>query len=324
MKHGETRLKVFGCGGCGINLAKAYEATPKGAGYADTTVSYIDTSHSNLVGVDGSQFHLITDEADGSGKVRRDNAAVISDNIRLALQEHTPATFNIVVFSASGGSGSVIGPLLLKELLERGVPAMAIVVGSSESSITATNSLNTIKSLAAIGQSLDKPMVMSYQHNSRDNKRSDVDAVCLATINTIAALCSEENDELDTSDVRNWLFYNHSTTVEAQLSLLEVTDDIEVAKKIEAPISVASLLIDKDTPAPELFPEYSCIGYREAGFEGDTSEVHYVISVAGIAEITRLRSEEVQSYEQQTASRVSTTRKVLADNEKVDATGLIL
>lgn len=324
MKLEETRLKVYGCGGCGINLAKTFANTPIQAGYAASATAYIDTSHSNLVGVDSSQFHLITDEADGSGKVRRDNAAVISENIRIALQEHTPATFNIVVFSASGGSGSVIGPLLLKELLERGVPAMAVVVGSSESSITATNTQNTIKSLAAIGQSLDKPMVMSYQHNSRENIRSEVDGVCLATINTIAALCSEQNDELDTSDVRNWLFYNHSTTVEAQLSLLEVTDDISVAKAIEAPISVASLLIDKDTPAPELYPEYSCIGYRAEGFQGGVKEVHYVISVAGIAEIMRLRTEEVHQYEQQTASRVSTTKKVLDDKDVAGVGGLIL
>lgn len=324
----KTSIRLYGCGGCGINLVTPFSKRVLGEGYSGVEVGLIDTSYSNYtVGhkADGVNFFLATDEGEGSGKVRRDNAAVINENVRQALLKQPPADFNVVLFSASGGSGSVIGPLLMKQLLSEGIPCVGIIVGSSESSITATNSLNTLKSLAAIGESLDKPCIINYQHNSAENRRSSVDATCDAIILTLAALCSHQNDELDQRDVRNWAFYNHSTSVPAQLSLLEVCDSVETAKEIEAPISVASLLVDKDAPAPDLMPEYSCIGYRLEGLEDGLTEMHYVISVDGIAELIKYRQEEVNNYGKSTIARNTNTRKVLTENDKVDsATNLIL
>lgn len=321
-------IRLYGCGGCGINLVTPFAGDGNARGFSEIEVGLIDTSVSNLTDKHKQAnipFFLAVDEGEGSGKVRRDNASAINDTVRQCLIKQPPAGFNIVAFSASGGSGSVIGPLLMKELLNRGIPAVAIVVGSSESSITATNSLNTLKSLAAIGDQLDKPTIISYQHNGRDTRRSQVDAICKATIHALSALCSQQNDELDQRDVQNWAFYNHSTNVPAQLSLLEVCDSVAVAKEIEAPISVASLMTDKDAPAPELYPEYSCIGYREEGLEDDLTEVHYIISVDGISELVKIRQDEVDNYGRNTDSRNVNTGKVLSGNDKVDsATNLIL
>lgn len=319
----KLQMRIFGCGGCGINLATPFLNQDVKEGVATPEVALIDTSRSNLTSDhNNAEFFLITDDGEGSGKVRRDNAAVIADNVRQALQMHKPTAFNVVVFSASGGSGSVIGPMLLRELLTQGHPAVAIVVGSDESSITATNTLNTLKSLDAIGKTLDKPMVISYQHNSRENVRSVIDKVCQAQIHTLTALCSGENEELDQRDVQNWLFYNHSTSVPAQLSLLEVCDKEEVAKSIKAPISVASLQSDKDAPAPDLYPEYSAIGYCLGGIQGEYEEMHFVISVDGIKDIIRLREEACEKYSMNTQSRNAAT--TLATPDEVDtATGLV-
>lgn len=324
----KNTIRLYGCGGCGINIVTPFATGELGRGYSDIEVGLIDSSTSNYTDKhreNNVPFFLATDEGEGSGKVRRDNAGVINDNIRAALQKQPPAGFNIVVFSASGGTGSVSGPLLVKELLSRGIPAVALVVGSSESSITATNSLNTLKSLAAIGDSLDKPTIISYQHNSKETKRSTVDAICNATIHALSALCSQQNDELDQRDVQNWAFYNHSTSVPAQLSLLEVCDSVETAKRIEAPIAVATLLEDKDADAPDLMPEYSCIGYRLDGLDDGLTEVHYVISVDGIAELIKIRQDEVDEYSRATDSRNTNTKKVLTGADQVDAdTNLIL
>ena len=324
--EGSSSIHLYGCGGCGINLVTPFGLAEDRDGYAETRVSLIDTSRSNITEeqLDADMdFFLITDEGEGSGKVRRDNAATISDNVKQALIKQPPADFNVVVFSASGGSGSVIGPLLMKELLTQNIPVVAIVVGSSESSITATNTLNTLKSLSLIGNQLDKPTVITYQHNSAVTKRSTVDEICTATIHTLAALCSHQNEELDQRDVRNWTFYNHSTSVEPQLSLLEVCSTAEGASKITSPISVASLLTDKDQPAPELYPEYSCIGYRTQGLGDGLTEVHYVISIGGIAELIQIRNSEVDKYTQSTQGRVGTGKKILSDADTGDIGGLI-
>jgi len=324
----KSTIRLYGCGGCGINIVSPFANKSSGRGYSDIEVGLIDSSTSNYTAEHKENdvpFFLATDEGEGSGKVRRDNAAVINENIRAALQKQPPAGFNIVVFSTSGGTGSVVGPLLVKELLKRGIPAIAIAVGSSESSITALNSLNTLKSLAAIGDSLDKPTIISYHHNSATTRRSQVDATCNATIQAMAALCSQQNDELDQRDVRNWAFYNHSTSVPAQLSVLEICDSVEVAKQIDAPISVATLLVDKDAPAPELMPEYSCIGYRLDGLEDGLTELHYIISVDGIADLIKYRQEEVDNYSRATVSRNVNTRRVLSGTDQIDAdTDLIL
>lgn len=321
-------FRLYGCGGCGINIVTPFTRKHLGDGYSEVQVGLIDTSISNHTKEhkdNDVDFFLATNDGEGSGKVRRDNAAVISDNVNQALLEQKPADFNVVIFSASGGSGSVIGPLLMKELLERSIPCVGIIIGSSESSITATNSLNTLKSLAAIGASLDKPCIISYQHNSVENRRSVVDATCDAIVHTLAALCSSQNDELDQRDVRNWAFYNHSTSVPAQLSLLEICDNVEAAKEIKSPISVASLLTDKDAVAPDLMPEYSCIGYRTDGLGDGLKEMHYIISVDGITELMKYRQESVNAYSQSTDARSSNAKVVLTDDDKIDTcTGLVL
>lgn len=322
--HNPGKIRIFGCGGCGINLAKILLAQKGLEGMADLDVSLIDTSYSNVTDKDQDKFFLISEEGEGSGKVRRDNAGTISDNIRSCLMTHEAAGFNVVIFSASGGSGSVIGPLLMKELLDREIPVIGIVVGSSESSITATNTLNTIKSLSALGQQCDKPMVISYTHNSRDVKRSEVDEIATATALSLAVLNSQRNDELDQRDVRNWVFYNHGTSVNAQLSILEVCRTEDAAKKVGAPISVASLLTDKDAPAPEIYPEYSCIGYHDGPILGQIDEVHYLISVNGIGDLVKMREEDVAKFQESTLSRTSPTKNLMADTDVDAGTGLVL
>jgi hypothetical protein len=249
---------------------------------------------------------------------------VINDHIRKVLLQHKPAAMNIVVASASGGSGSVIGPLLLKELLEQGCPAIILMIGSSESSITATNTLNTLKSLEAIGGSLDKPVVMTYQHNGEDATRTEVDERVIGTIDTLAVMCSSNNGALDSRDIHNWLFYNHSTAVPAQLSLLEVFRTRDGASKVVAPISVASLLKDVDSPEPRFMAEYSCAGYPKEPLPGSLEEVHYVISVDAIKQLTLIRQEEVDEYTAATRSRGGSASNLVSASDKVEDSLLVL
>jgi len=328
-EHTRSEIRIYGCGGCGINLATPFAETELSPGYAQANVSFIDTSKSNYGTVQestGVALNLATTKKEGSGKVRRDNASEISENLRDILMSEKPADFNVVVFSAAGGSGSVIGPLLMGELLAQDIPCVAVIVGSSESNITAINTINTLRSLASIGEGCGKPVVINYHHNSKNTVRSTVDKVCNATIHTLAALCSESNDELDQRDVANWVFYNHSTTVDAQLSLLEVCNNTEAAMDIKHPISVASILVDKDATPPAILPEYSCIGYRAEGFGELAEELHYIISVDGIRELMKLREDEVAAYKKSTESRRVNTSHVLTDDDRKSTAvgGLVL
>lgn len=280
MEQGKVRL--YGCGGLGTNIVKTYIDRPPAPGFATPLVSFVDTSRSNLAGIDDEKSIYVLDKTDGSGKVRKENHAQISAAVKQILLQQTPEDFNIVVFSASGGSGSVIGPLLAKELAARGHSVVVLLAGSSESTITAQNSLNTIKSLAAISKQVDTPIVMYYRHNGGDCTRSVVDGQLHLAISSLCYLTSRQNDELDTKDVANWLRFNHSTSVPAQLAMLDIFYSPEAVKAIKDPITIASLYSDRDQKhLEEPIPEYPCTGYFQTAIEG-VSEVHLVVSTENL------------------------------------------
>lgn len=106
-----------------------YLKSQGGDGFAAIDPAFIDTSRSNLTPEIPEEKIYILDNTDGSGKVRRENHAQISSSIKHILQSQQPGEFNIVVFSASGGSGSVLGPLIVSELLARGLPVVVLTAG---------------------------------------------------------------------------------------------------------------------------------------------------------------------------------------------------
>src|ERR1700690_3688627 len=131
MEQGKVRL--YGCGGLGSNIVKDYIGRQPAPGFATPLTSFIDTSRSNLAGIANQDDIFVLEGTDGSGKVRKENHAQISAAVKQILLKQAPEDFNIVIFSASGGSGSVIGPLLVSELLSRGHAVVVLTAGSSES-----------------------------------------------------------------------------------------------------------------------------------------------------------------------------------------------
>ena len=89
-------ITVFAAGGTGINIAKQIRDL-------DVAIKYIDTSDSNLQGINSNDIYL-AESMDGAGKDRslayerfKDEAADVL--IRLKPSEH----LNIVIGSISGG-----------------------------------------------------------------------------------------------------------------------------------------------------------------------------------------------------------------------------
>lgn len=316
------KVKMFGCGGLGVNFAANYLNSKGGEGFAAIDASFIDTSRSNLTPEIPEEKIYILENTDGSGKVRRENHAQISSSIKHILQSQQPAEFNIVVFSASGGSGSVLGPLILAELLARGLSAVVLTVGSSESNITANNTVNTLKSLAAISKKESTPVVTYYLHNGGDNTRSVVDKQLSFAASCLSYLASRQNAELDTKDVSHWLRYNHSTEVAPQLSLLDIFIDQKSAKSITDPISVASLYADRDQPhLNDPVPDYSATGYFQHPVQ-DIGEIHFVISTQHLSSTYERLEDTRNDYNARRDSRVQVRNIVNMDEAQDD--GLVL
>lgn len=321
-------VRIYGAGGCGINLASKIGNRSPQVGLAGTDVVYVDTSLSNLrkVGKDAKVYAL--EGVDGSGKVRRENSNAIADKIGDLLLEHRPHDLNIVVFSASGGSGSVFGPLIVKALLERDEPVVAFVVGSTESAITATNTLNTLKSLSAISNSANAPVVMYYSQNPENVPRSEIDTSVVTALNAFLVLGSKQNEGLDTRDLMHFFRYDRASRAQPQLSLLEIVTTREPAELtaigVNHIISLASVFRSTDALPFPMKNEYQCTGYLpEECADWKHDEIHFIVHTGEIGAIVKSVESAVKEYDEFATSR-SKPVSILGNDQEIDASGLVL
>lgn len=322
-------VRIYGCGGCGINLAAKVGQHPAELGLAAVDVVLVDTSRSNLksVATEGFNTYLL-DGVDGSGKIRRENSEAIADKIGDLLLEHRPLDLNIVCFSSAGGSGSVFGPLIVKALLERDAPVVAFMVGSMESAITATNSLNTLKSLDVISERADAPLVIYYNQNRRDEPRSNVDRDLVNAMLAFRVLGSKQNEGLDSRDLQNFLRFDRACRAQPQLSLLEIiaTRDVEEIAQlgINHVISVASIFRSTDALPFPMPNEYQATGYLPAGIgEAHPEELHFVIHTDEVSKILKSLTDSVKEFEDFAKSRSNKVR-IVGNDDATDESGLIL
>lgn len=323
MQQGTIRL--YGCGGFGTNIASSFDrATGEiERGYAECHAVYIDTSRSNLRPDIKPENVFLLEDVDGSGKVRRENHGEISKTVKSIVQRYEPKDLNVVIFSASGGSGSVFGPLIMGELLERGATVVGIVVGSDESSITARNTLNTLKSLEAIAARVGAPVVICYEQNEREIKRSEIDRECRRVIGSLAILASRQNAELDTRDIANWAYFNRSTSVGPRLALFDVYGNNADAEAANQPISIASLYTNPDVDLLAIEPEYHAAGYPGTGVANFEEAMHFVITLGGVPIISKRMEAKIQEQEQRRASRVVHST-IVSETDEVSHDGMVL
>lgn len=317
-------IRLYGAGGAGTNIIGSWHAMDGNSarGTAKCLIAYADTSRSNLPDeIDDSKVFLL-DDKDGSGGVRKENHVDIGRNVPGMLQKHPPGDLNVVCFSAAGGSGSVFGPLIIKELIKAKAPVVAIVIGSEESAIRRANTLNTLKSLDNIARQSGVPVVIAYFHNSPDTKRSEVDVRCRYTLATLAVLASRQNRELDMADLSHWLEFTKVTAVESQLSLLHVYSKPEDVDGSSNPISIASLLKDADQKSYSVMPEYSTTGFPREKIE-NFEQLHFVITVDGIRTIDKMLNEKLGDATKLVAARVKHDT-IVKDTDHVTEDGLVL
>lgn len=209
-------MHIYGCGGLGLNLASQFETlrgSPDSSAIIDTAeISYIDTSESNIRHnkIDTDNLYLI-EGANGSGKNRGENYHAIKEQIKRIVLNHKPQEFNLIINSLSGGSGSVIGPLLHNELRDQGYNVVNIVTGSSDSTIEISNTIKTIKSYIGISTKRQEPVIAHYFENSKTSPRESVDSDIKKVVSLLAAFLNHHNHEIDSADIHNFLNYNKVT-----------------------------------------------------------------------------------------------------------------
>lgn len=302
-------FRIFGVGGLGINIAKAYQADPL---IADSPmVAYADTSRSNLDSTN-EPFSYLIDGVDGSGKKRDMNAAPIRKHVAPLLSEFPPADFNVVIFSASGGTGSTMGPLLIHELMLRKKPVIAVIGGDSDSAIAIGNTLNTLRSLSGLSGKMNIPVTAVYEEMTLGSQRREVDGLLQRSIDALRVLTSGLNDEMDTQDLAHWLNYSVVTPHLPGLGILHIYNTNERLDDLYGALSVASLYASPDEPHGAVKSSYRTTGYT--GSQG-SSPLHFVITQDGLTAVVESLERKLEEHETQ-AQGIAAQHVTLHDTNK--------
>lgn len=225
------KLNIYACGGTGINIATrlAHHHNQQNPGFADIQTYFIDTSRSNLSkDIPDERVYIFKDQMgktlDGNGKFRRANNDVISDasNMEAILHQFPIGDFNIVIGSASGGTGSIVGPYLAKELLKRKANTIVLLVGSTTSKLDTENTLKTLKTYESLAMTLETPINVLYRENSPLWTRKQIDIEMERYLLLLAAFFSGQNHGLDTADLRNMLNYSIITPYKPRMTAIDL------------------------------------------------------------------------------------------------------
>ena len=301
-------ISIYACGGAGINIATQALKIPSGAtGFPDIEITLVDTSDSNIdkESIKDKNIYLIPG-LDGSGKDRRFGYENAAPHIVPILRNYKPKDFSIIIFSLSGGSGSTIGPLLVKELIERDQNVFCFVIGNLANGTEAENSLKTIATLQGISSKLKKPIVAKFYENDDETPRGFVDIQIENDIRALSILLSGMNIELDDEDIHNFLYYNTLPSMK-QLNA-QLVDLVVYHKKEDSrdptgfiAIAVASLLSDKSDPLLLMGQPYGCVGFMPpALIESTQSKMnpfHFILTNAHLNDRIEKFNKVVRDFE---------------------------
>lgn len=262
-----SEIALYNCGGAGSNIGLRFlvNAGVAEPGFAVLNPYFIDLSDSNIREKKdelGDRLYLFEGK-DGSGGVRVTNAQEVTDHKNDILLKMSPKKFNIVLHAASGGSGSVIGPILAGELLSRGENVIVITIGDLASENEVKNTANTLRTYDKIANSKGKPVLCIYYENNASNPRGKNNEKVATAIVYLSAFLSGQNKELDSKDLESFLNYSNvvSGGMPASLTLLEfVTGQIKPTKNTSIPavVTLTTENIDASPGAP--------IRFRTCGF----------------------------------------------------------
>jgi hypothetical protein len=312
-------IKLYACGGAGINIGSTFEhyrghVEP---GMAEIDTVYMDTSRSNLKpGLPEDKIYILP-EVDGSGKERRQNSAAILKSVKEMLQKHRPGYVNVILSSASGGSGAVLAAVLTKELVDKDELVIVITVGVADSGIEIKNTLDTLKSYEGIVQATQKSLPVAYFENTKDTPPSEVDSNITELVVAIAIMFSRQNEGLDTRDMYNFINVDKLTNHKAQVAGLETYTGNLVAEDHKSTITVASAVVTKDNRGIDFVIPYTCYGVLPSTITSeitDQAPLHLATKAYPFNDIARRLKGHLDEMQREAESR-TTTSEVLSGNE---------
>jgi hypothetical protein len=315
-------IKLFACGGAGINIGATFEnyRDMVEPGMAGIETVYFDSSRSNLKPNMPMEKVYLLPEVDGSGKERKQNMPLIMKSAKEMLQKHRPGYANIVICSASGGTGGVLAGALIKELLDQDQLVIAVTVGVADSGTEIKNTLDTLKTFEGIVKTTGKPIAVAYFENNKETPPTKVDEKIMELVVATSVLFSRQNEGLDTRDMYNFLNFDRMTPYTAHAVGLETFAGKLDPEDHKDTITVASAVTNKDQRGIDFLIPYTCYGVLPADISTEISEqapIHLVTKAFAFNETAK----RLRGYltEMQKAAEANTAKsEVLAADDELE------
>ena len=268
-------INIYACGGNGVNIGKLIKDM-------DVNIVYVDTSLSNLKSVNSPNIFLV-ETMDGAGKNRSiayDGFKDVSEDVLLKFKPSEQ--LNIVISSLAGGSGSILSPLVTKELLSRGHSVIVIGIESRHSVIEPKNTVKTLKSFKSISDNAKKPVSLYYVENSN---RTDGDRQAIQFINLLSLLTDKKvTEEFDNSDLKSFLYFDKVTDNDPTTAILEVGhNDKSLVDKGTSIVGTILVTKDKASAIQGTTPEYlaTCV-VSDVGYTNEDIRLNSVLGKLSI------------------------------------------
>lgn len=313
-----TGIRIYNTGGAGIGVGKYFEGA-RGKhedGIADLFPVYIDASTASTFGVPEDHFYQLPGSI-GSGGVRKFNAPEIVRHTGEILQKFPPMETNVIIHSSTGGSGSVMGPSIVSELLAQRKNVIIYAISSDDTLNYIENSIGTVESYASICELRETGVVLNLLQNGIDGKVEDIDRMVRRDVACLTSLFSGNNKNLDARDLYNFLHFSDVTTFAPQVASLSVHRGKVVVENDSSIITVATLNKDLDDTRLDYPVEFQRVGVpmsEDFQQDGLAWPLHFVITDGYLDKIMKKLRKQKADFELKASARV--VRNNLSDGSK--------
>lgn len=329
----KNRISIYGAGGAGANILRfmTKEGIRADDGFAYSDVYYVDTSRSNIpADVPEERVFIYRDPSNqdlkGNGKVRKSNYNILGDNsvTNGILHKFHPGALNIVINSCGGGTGSIVGPLLTKALIEKGENVVVVTVGSMSSMMDASNTLACLKTYDSIASLTKTPISMVYLENEPGQSHAEINAIAYRYVLLLTTFFSNEHEGIDNSDLKNFLDFTKVTSYPPRLSSLNFYKKNITPPDGSVPISAITLDATSVEAKHNIILEYQVSGVANPNTPKFNDEeivpLHMVTMANYFPGVVAKLEEFVRQFEEK--SKRSGSKDIMG-NSSADVSGIV-
>lgn len=276
MADNSKTVLFIGCGGVGINsVSKLMIADAENQYFERASFLTLDGSSANtsifrealeLIGdldADPSALakkHWVVPNGRGAGAIRRLNAVQFVTWVNTIYKDIPAADLYIVGYSATGGSGSVIAPELVRLLTADGRNVISNVLLTSDNSEANTNAINVIRGLAAFAHTTKSTCNVMLTDQSNLTV-SEADKEMVDNYIALGMAMGNTHKHLDISDIHSFL-HSHLLGVPSTLNLITKTEKAEEVDAQRGVLTTLSVVKNGDEPTPKLKTLLNTVGIQ--------------------------------------------------------------